>query len=235
MKPVLLLIPGMLNTAAVWSCVAPLLDDAADLRIADVTTQDSIARMADDAWALVADVPAETPLFVCGFSMGGYVALQMLAEPQRMPAGLCLLCTSARPETPEGAAVRDKTIAAIGRSFEKVVETVLMLGSHPDTQADTERMHALRALMLGVGPDAAVRQNLAVKTRADQRPLLPQLALPVRVVTSRDDRIVPPAAGEELAAAIPGAQLAWLQGVGHMAPMEQPEQVAAQLRALLND
>lgn len=233
MKPVLLLIPGMLNTAAVWSRVAPLLNDAATLRIADVTTQDSIARMADDAWALVADVPAETPLYLCGFSMGGYVALQMLTEARRTPAGLCLLCTSARPETPEGAAVRDKTIAAIGRSFEKVVETVLMLGTHPTTQADTERMQALRALMLGIGPEAAVRQNLAVKARADQRPLLPRLTLPVRVLTSRNDRVVPPAAAEEVAAAIPGAQLAWLDGVGHMAPIEQPAQVAAQLRALL--
>ena len=233
MRPVLLLIPGMLNTAAVWARVAPLLADAAELRIADVTTQDSIAAMADDAWARVADLPADAPLYVCGFSMGGYVALQMLADPRRAVAGLCLLCTSARPETPEGAVVRDKTIAAIGRSFDKVVETVLGLGTHPDTQADAARMQELRALMQGIGPEAAVRQNLAVKARADQRPLLARLALPVRVVTSADDRVVPPAAGEEMAAAIPGAQLAWLQGVGHMAPIEQPGQVAAQLRALL--
>jgi len=233
MKPVLLLVPGMLNTAAVWSRVAPVLSDAAELRIADVTTQDSIAAMADDAWARVADVPPDVPLYVCGFSMGGYVALQMLADPRRAVAGLCLLCTSARPETPEGAAVRDKTIAAIGRSFDKVVETVLGLGTHPHTQADAARMQELRAVMRGIGAEAAVRQNLAVKTRADQRPLLPRLALPVRVVSSRDDRVVPPAAGEEMAAAIPGAQLVWLQGVGHMAPIEQPGQVADALRALL--
>ncbi len=233
MKPVLLLVPGMLNTAAVWSHVAPLLDDAAQMRIADVSSQDSIARMADDAWALVADVPADVPLYVCGFSMGGYVALQMLAAPRRAVAGLCLLCTSARPETPEGAVVRDKTIAAIGRDFEKVVDNVRLFGTHADTQADAGRMQALRALMLGVGADAAVRQNQAVKTRADQRPLLPRLALPVQVLTSRDDRIVPSVAGEEMAAAIPGAQLVWLQGVGHMAPIEQPGQVADALRALL--
>ena len=79
MKPVLLLIPGMLNTARIWSRVTPLLQDAADIRIADVTTQPSIAEMARDAWALVSDVPPTRRLVVCGFSMGGYVALELIA------------------------------------------------------------------------------------------------------------------------------------------------------------
>ena len=49
MRPVVLLIPGMLNTAAIWDRVAPLLQDAAELRIADVLTQSSIAEMTRDA------------------------------------------------------------------------------------------------------------------------------------------------------------------------------------------
>ena len=48
MKPVVLLIPGMLNTAAIWDRVVPLLQDAAEVRIADVMTQASIADMARD-------------------------------------------------------------------------------------------------------------------------------------------------------------------------------------------
>ena len=46
MKPVVLLIPGMLNTAAIWDRVVPLLQDKAELHIANVQTQSSIADMA---------------------------------------------------------------------------------------------------------------------------------------------------------------------------------------------
>ena len=56
MKPVLLLIPGMFNPPAVFDGLLPHLTDAFEVRVASVTTQSSMAEMAEDAWALVADV-----------------------------------------------------------------------------------------------------------------------------------------------------------------------------------
>jgi len=45
-----------------------------------------MVQMSIDAWAEVSGVPADTPLVLAGFSMGGYVALQMLADaPRRVP------------------------------------------------------------------------------------------------------------------------------------------------------
>ena len=72
MKPVLLLIPGMFNTAAIWDALLPLLAPTMDVHIADVLTQDTIAGMAEDAWTQVQDVAPGTVLLVCGFSMGGH-------------------------------------------------------------------------------------------------------------------------------------------------------------------
>ncbi len=233
MKPVLLLIPGMLNTPAIWAEVAPLLAAEADIRIADVQSQDSIVRMAADAWAQVADVPDSTPLVLCGFSMGGYVAIEMVAHAPRRLSALALLDTSARPESPEGAVVRDKTIAAIGKNFEKVVDGVLQFGTHPATQAQPALMQQLRSLMLGIGPEAAIRQNQAVKGRGDHRAALRSLDLPVLVMCARDDRITPPGLSEELAALIPNARLEWLHEAGHMTPIEQPGAVARLLKTLL--
>ena len=146
MKPVVLLIPGMLNTAAIWDRVTPLLHNAADVRIADVLTQPSIAAMALDAWAMLADVAPATPIVVCGFSMGGYVAIDMVAQPQRAIQGLVLLDTSSRPESPEGELARAKTVAAFERSFAKVVENMLPFSSHSDHHQDTALFDALRAV-----------------------------------------------------------------------------------------
>ena len=233
MKPVVLLIPGMLNTAAVWDRVVPLLQEKADLRIANVQTQTSIVDMARDAWVLLADVAPATPVVVCGFSMGGYVAIEMVAQPKRAIAGLVLLDTSPRPESPEGEVTRAKTIAAFGRNFTKVVENMLPFSTHPDHHQNAELFDALRAIMTPVGGEAAVRQTRAVAGRADHRAPLAALTIPTRVVCGREDKVTPPALSQELADLIPGAQLEWLEQSGHMTPAEQPREVANAILSLL--
>lgn len=236
MKPVLLLIPGMLNTAVIWSRVTPLIGDAADVRIASVLTQSTIPDMAEDAWKMVADVKPGTPLVICGFSMGGYTAIEMLTHDSgraRQVTGLGLLDTSARPESPEGRVTREKTIAAIEKNFPKVVDGVLAFGTSPATHADEPLMQAMRQLMLDVGAEANIRQNRAIMARADNREKLAGLKVPTLVMCGRDDRITPPEVATELAALVPGARLEWIDNAGHMTPMEQPARVAALLKTLL--
>lgn len=233
MKPVVLLIPGMLNTAAVWDRVVPLLRDAAEVRIAEVLTQSSISDMARDAWALLDDVPTATPVIICGFSMGGYVAIDMVARPMRPIAGLLLLDTSGRPESPEGEVARAKTIAAFERNFAKVVENMLAFSTHPDHHQDADLFAALRDIMLPVGSETAVRQTRVVAGRTDHREALAALSIPTRVVCGREDKVTPPALSEELAALIPGAQLEWLAQSGHMTPVEQAPEVANAIRSLV--
>ena len=235
MKPVVLLIPGMLNTAAIWDRVAPLLQDQADVRTAHVLTQPSIAEMARDAWALLADVAPATPVVVCGFSMGGYVAIEMVALPQRTIHGLVLLDTSGRPESPEGEVTRAKTITAFERNFAKMVENMLAYSTHPDHHQDAALFDVLRAIMTPVGSEAAVRQTRAVASRADHRTQLAALTLPTRVLCGREDKVTPPELSQELADLIPGAQLEWLEQSGHMTPVEQPDAVAHAIRSLLQE
>ena len=126
--PVLLLIPGMLNDARLWAEVASDLRARADVRIADVSTQARIADMADDAWALLADVPAEVPCVLAGFSLGGYVAIEMLARPRRTWRAAALLSTSCLPESPEGVAGREKAIAAFTQDFEGTLQGIARRG-----------------------------------------------------------------------------------------------------------
>ena len=109
MKPVLLLIPGMFNTGAIWDAVTPHLQDRADVRIANVLQQDSMDAMAEDAWAQVADVPPGTPRVVCGFSMGGYVAIELLARQPDRFQGLGLIDSAGGIETSESLVLREKT------------------------------------------------------------------------------------------------------------------------------
>lgn len=233
MKPVLLLLHGMLNDERIWAPVAAALADAAEVRVPNLHRHESIAQMADAGWALLADVAPERRLVIAGFSMGGYVALQMLAEPKRRVQALALVSTSARGESAEGHVGREKTIAALERDFAKVVDDILLRGTAAAFQADANALAALRAQMMDVGAPTAIRQVRAIMGRADQLETARALQLEACVLTGVDDRIVVPALAEEVAAAIPGATLERLPDCGHMAPLEQTHRVAAALRRLL--
>lgn len=229
--PVLLLVPGMLNDERVWSEVASALRARADVRIADVTTQASIVDMADDAWALIADVPAEVPCVLSGFSLGGYVAIEMLARPRRAWRAAALLSTSCQPESPESAMAREKAIAAFTESFEGTLQGIARRGM---AHAPAALHEFLCQMMHKVGAEAAIRQTRALMARGDHRVALGALQLPVRVLCGTQDRITPPALSEALAAAIPGAELRWVEEAGHMLPLEQPAAVVSALSDWLN-
>ncbi|HEU4368826.1 MAG TPA: alpha/beta hydrolase, partial [Methylomirabilota bacterium] len=64
--------------------------------------------------------------------------------------------------------------------------------------------------------------------------LLGGVATPALVVWGRDDRIVPLECGERFVKALPQARLAIVEGAGHFAEMEQPEQLAKLVRAFVN-
>lgn len=239
--PALLLIPGMLNTPAVFDRVLDELralpwpgGAAPRCLVADVREPPSIAAMAEAAWASVAaEVPADAPLVVAGYSMGGYVALQMLAMAPRAVQGLGLVATSARADTPDGAALRERAIAAIERDFERYVGTLSSLLLTPAALEDRALLAAVRADMQAVGAAVAVRQQRAAAARADRRDFVRGLALPVQVVGATDDRVTPPVLSQELAALVPGAELEMVEGSGHLVPFEQPARVAAALQRLM--
>ena len=52
---------------------------------------------------------------------------------------------------------------------------------------------------------------------------LSSVAVPTAVVAGRRDHLVPARASAELAGAIPGAELVWVAGVGHLVPQEAPD------------
>lgn len=228
--PVLLMLPGMLNDAGVFDALVPALRERAELRFATLQQDDTMAAIADRAWAQLADVEPGRPLCIAGFSMGGYAAIEMLARAPRAVDALALMSTSGRPEAPEGVAVREQTMRAMQRDFPAVVDAVLKRATHAPSPALLER---LRPMMLGVGAEVGIRQTRAIMGRADHRDVLAQRTRPTLVICGREDRITPPALSEELAAGVPGATLVLVDGAGHMLPCERPEEVVLSLAALL--
>jgi pimeloyl-ACP methyl ester carboxylesterase len=234
MKPTLVLLHGLLNDERVWAPVAARLRARADIVIPNLRRQDSMAQMSRDAWAELAVVPDDVPLVLAGFSMGGYVAQQMLADAPRRVAALALVDTSTRPEAPENIPVREALIAGLRSDFGATALTLLRRGVHSDRLSDVMLMLGCQHIMRDVGAEAAIDQIRAIIGRADHRTLLAQVDLPTLVLCGRVDQITPLALSREAAALIPNARLHILEDVGHWAPMERPEEVADQLGRLLD-
>lgn len=226
MTPVLMLIPGMTNTPRVWDRVRAHLRAEVEVRVTDVRGPADIPAMATAAWQALADLPTERPLAIAGFSMGGYVALQMLAQAPRDVQALALVCSSARPDNPAFAPMREHAIAAAQRDWERYVTSVANALASPATQADAALMEAIRADLREAGVEATVAQQRAVAQRADQRPLLATLKLRALVIAGELDPLVVPSMSQEAAEAIPGALWRVAKGVGHLLPWEQPQVLA---------
>jgi pimeloyl-ACP methyl ester carboxylesterase len=233
-KPVLLLLHGLLNDERVWEPVASRLRHRTDIRIPNLRTQDTMAQMAHDVWAAVADVPAAAPVVLAGFSMGGYVAIQMLADAPRPVAALALIDTSCRPEAADNIPVREATMAALQQDVDAETLAILRRGVHADNVSNFLLMQQGLRIMRDVGADAAVRQLRAIIGRVDHRAMLSTLQMPTLVLCGRTDKVTPLVLSQEAAALIPGARLVVIEDAGHWAPMEQPEQVAQQLGQLLD-
>lgn len=229
-RAALLLLSGMLNPPSIWDAVIASmreqLDDSVQILVADVLTQSSIPDMADASWQRFGALPAETPCYVAGFSMGGYVAIEMLAHQQRPIREAWLISTSAQPESPESAPMREKAIANFRKDFEKSIQATARWGTFEKTP---EQLEPLLQAMRQVGVETAIRQTQAIMQRRNLRERLGALDIPVHVICGENDRITPAALSRDLASIVPNAQLKLVAKAGHMLPFETPRLIAQSL------
>lgn len=230
-RPALVLCPGVLNDARVFAPQLEALAARVDCRVTEVAGHDSLP-------AIAAEVLAQAPqrFALLGFSMGGYVALEVLRQAPERVTRLALLCTSARPDTPEQAAQRRALLdlARLG-DFKGVTPRLMPRLLHPSRLDDTALTAPILAMAASIGRDGFLRQQAAIMGRPDSRPLLPTIAVPTLVLCGRDDQLTPLALSEEIAAAVPGARLVVIDACAHVAPLERPDAVTAALSAWLFD
>ncbi len=225
----LLLLPGLLNTRRVFDPQVEALADIASFTIPELWHHDTMAAMAEAALA------AAPPTFaLCGFSMGGYVAFEILRRAPERVERIALIDTQAAPDSPETAARRRGFIeqTQIGR-FHGIHPTLLPQLVHPSRIADESITQPLFDMACDIGGNGFVRQQQAILGRADSRPLLVEIEIPTLVIVGRQDRVTPLPRAQEMASDIANARLEVIDDSGHMTPLEKPAEVSAALRRWL--
>jgi pimeloyl-ACP methyl ester carboxylesterase len=83
-------------------------------------------------------------------------------------------------------------------------------------------------------PVGVAGQLLAMASRTDTTGSLGDIEVPALVVNGSADRLTPPATGRELAARIPDAEFAEIEGAGHLSSIEAPIAFNRVLRSFLD-
>lgn len=223
------LVPGLNCSLRLFEPQLPALWRIGPVVVADHRSDDSISAIAR---RILADAPPRFSLL--GLSMGGYIAFEIMRQAPSRVAGLALLDTSARPESPEQTVRRNAQIdmARSGR-FDEISEQMYAVLSRPAGQGDARMQHIIRAMAVDTGPDAFIRQQTAIMGRADSRPTLSTLRCPTLVVVGDDDKLTPPELADEIAQGISGARLEVVAQCGHLSTLDQPERVTALLDSWL--
>jgi pimeloyl-ACP methyl ester carboxylesterase len=221
----LILVPGLLCSARLYAPQISALWPFGQVTVADHRRDDSMSAIAT---RILANAPPRFAL--AGLSMGGYIAITMLRLAPERVEKLALLDTSARSDTAEQSAAREKFIAmAQAGRLDEVVEALATRFLHRNREHDPALKSLLHDMASDTGADAFVRQQKAIMSRPDARPLLASIRCPTMVLVGDGDRLTPPDLSQEICTGIPQARLVVIPGCGHLSTVEQPIAVNAAL------
>lgn len=221
----LFLVPGLLCDAAIWTHQIAALGSRYDIRVPDLTGDDSIDAMVDRV------LDGAPPTFsIAGHSMGGRVAMRLIARAPERVRRLALLDTGVHPPRPGEAEARQVLLDVSASQGMPALADLWLPPMVRDGALDDDALRAsLHAMVERMDPTVHRRQIAALLGRPDAQPGLRAIDCPVLVGVGAEDRWSPPEQHRLIADAIPGADLIVFADGGHMAPVEAPEAVTAAL------
>jgi pimeloyl-ACP methyl ester carboxylesterase len=186
----------------------------------------TMSDLAGDAVALLDHLGLESAHLV-GVSMGGMIAQTVAVEhPTRVRSLTSISSTTGRRTVGwQHPSLLPRLIGPRGAGRDAYVESSVAMWALIGSAAYPSAPEALRTRAgetfdRGVSASGVVRQMLAILTQGDRTPRLRSLRIPALVIHGNADKMVHVSGGRSTAAAIPGAELVTIDGMGHDLPPE---------------
>jgi pimeloyl-ACP methyl ester carboxylesterase len=223
----ILLVPGFMTDHDLWRDLGSDLAAFGPLSHADLSRDDSIEGMARRALT-------EAPLsfILIGFSMGGYVAREMVRLAPRRVRALVLVATSARGDTEAQKQRKAAFAQASTTAFAGLSRSAVMSSLHPDRAGDEGMIERVRAMSTRLGGDVFRRQSLLKRNEDLSR--LSEIRCSTLIIAAAQDRLRSLDEAKELHNGIAGSTLEIIQDCGHMIPVEAPLHLAQAIVRWLN-
>jgi pimeloyl-ACP methyl ester carboxylesterase len=161
---------------------------------------------------------------ICGHSMGGATAIQMVLGHSQRVSGLVLVGTGARLRVLP--AILDGTLS----SFEDTIRLICEYAYSPNASAQLVQQGQRQ--MLNVAPQT-VHDDFAACNAFDVMERVGEIRCPTLVICGTKDALTPPKYAAFLAERIAGAELKLVEGAGHMVMIEEPNLVAGAIESAL--
>jgi pimeloyl-[acyl-carrier protein] methyl ester esterase len=235
-RPDLVLLHGWGMNHTVWTELAALLADGVRVHCIDLNSLTSRATPCTLAALVDAVALSVQRATVCGWSLGGQVALRWARQMPAQVERVILIATTPRfvrgPDWDFGMepAVFDAFASGLDENIEATLRRFVLLQAHGDNAAHEVRRR-LRACV-NAGDDqnvTALAAGLRILQDTDLRSELASIRQPTLILHGERDCVVPTGAGEYLLRALPHAELEILAGAGHAPFLSAPHQVARRI------
>ncbi len=183
----------------------------------------TVAAYVDDLVDLLNQMSQERAV-ICGLSMGGYIAFDLVRRfPERVRA-LILANTRAASDDDVARQGRDAMARLVENDgLDALVGVLLpkMLASD-SYSTQPQVVDHVRTMIKSASIPGVVAALTAMRDRPDSTALLSDIQVPTLVVSGREDAIIPASESKQMAEAIPGAHYTVIPDAGHLTPVEQP-------------
>lgn len=173
----------------------------------------------------VLDAQGISSAVLCGLSMGGYVALRAVERAPERVRGLVLSDLQAQADSDAAKLARAEGLRSLLQNDRaSYADAQLKRLLCAQTLRDKPALVAhIKQMITGASVEGIAASLVALATRTDLSAGLARIAVPTCVIVGKDDAVTPPAVVRALSEAIPGAELHVLEGAGHLANLEAPE------------
>lgn len=228
-RPKLVCLAGLLCDQRMWQNVASQLEKDANVEIMSFAGFDDLTEMARFVLSSV-----EGDFALAGHSMGGRVALEIYRlAPQRV-THLALLNTGVHPKSDKEIPGRIRLIdLAKQHGMALLANEWLVPMMSPKGLENRSLMESLEKMVMAYSVEDFEKQIQALINRPDAESQLANISVPTLLLSGTQDTWSPVAQHQVIQQKITGSELVVIDDAGHMAPVEQPENVAAALHSWL--
>lgn len=174
---------------------------------------------------------------VCGLSMGGYLALNVIKRFPSHFEALILCDTQCIADTAESKEKRYKIIEEIETDgVTNFNEGFIKSVFHKDSLANkTELVEQLRGVVFSNSQHIISQGLVALAKRSETCSSLGEISIPTLIICGREDQVTPLAQSEFMNKHIKGSILQVIENAGHVSNIEQPKEFNKYLGEFLTD
>jgi 3-oxoadipate enol-lactonase len=187
--------------------------------------QYTIELFVDDLIALLDHLKISKTI-LCGFSMGGYIALRSIERNPERFSGLILCDTMSVADSNEAKlrratsikTVKNEGVKPFAESFLKAVFSPSSFDSKPGI------IDRMRKIIMSNSSTGICGALLAMASRTDTSDALSKIIVPTMIVVGELDVVTPPSAAQAMQKKIEGSKIHIIRNAGHMSNLENPEE-----------